>query len=420
MPKRVLFISNGHGEDLNASLVLKAFQQKYPEVEVAALPIVGEGNAYRRLNVPIIAPARSLPSGGFIYMDNRKLVADLRSGLLGLAWQQIQAARAYARRCDLIFAAGDIVPLAIARLTGCPYTAFIVSSSSYYENRVSLPFYTLQLLRSPQCQVAFTRDAFSAEQLHRRGIAKAVFAGYPIMDVLVPTVKDLGLLPHVPTIALLPGSRLPEAAHNFGLQLELAIAISHEFAPQPVQFQAALTPNMMALDAYANATLENDPKDDICTNSNQSPLQIVAAQKGWEYQDAGLLYNLQYDISVNCHCDAFSTILQKSDLAIGMAGTAVEQAVGLGKPVIQIIGRGPQFTYRFAEAQMRLLGRSVQTIGKAPATVADLLAAAQQVKRTLANAEYLQKCAQNGLERVGAAGGSTQIADIFARQLGIS
>ena len=42
-----------------------------------------------------------------------------------------------------------------------------------------------------------------------------------------------------------------------------------------------------------------------------------------------------------------------------MAGTAAEQAIGLGKPVIQIEGKGPQFTKTFAEAQRRLLGKYV-------------------------------------------------------------
>ena len=42
-----------------------------------------------------------------------------------------------------------------------------------------------------------------------------------------------------------------------------------------------------------------------------------------------------------------------------MAGTAAEQAIGLGKPVIQIEGKGPQFTKSFAEAQRLLLGKNV-------------------------------------------------------------
>jgi uncharacterized protein (TIGR03492 family) len=72
-----------------------------------------------------------------------------------------------------------------------------------------------------------------------------VFAGYPIMDVLMPTGKDLELDPALPTIALLPGSRLPEASQNLGILLDLAVAIAQEFAPQSVQFRAALVPAMM-------------------------------------------------------------------------------------------------------------------------------------------------------------------------------
>ncbi len=49
----------------------------------------------------------------------------------------------------------------------------------------------------------------------------------------------------------------------------------------------------------------------------------------------------------------------KSTFVISMAGTATEQAIGLAKPVIQIEGRGPQFTKSFADAQRRLLGKYV-------------------------------------------------------------
>ncbi|PSB53131.1 hypothetical protein C7B77_19850, partial [Chamaesiphon polymorphus CCALA 037] len=62
-PKKVLFISNGHGEDLNAAQILKALRQQQPQVEIGAMPIGGYGNAYRNLNVNIIGPTEFLPSG---------------------------------------------------------------------------------------------------------------------------------------------------------------------------------------------------------------------------------------------------------------------------------------------------------------------------------------------------------------------
>ena len=385
-PKQVLFMSNGHGEDLNASLVLQALVQTEFEITVAAMPLVGAGNAYRRLNVPIIGPTQTMPSGGIVYTSPLTLIKDLFSGLIGLTWRQLQAVRQYSRQCDLVFAAGDIVPIVCAQLTGRPYTAFSVSTSSYYEGRLRLPWITEWCLRSPRCLQIFTRDAFTAKDLQQRGIKKAVFSGYPIMDVLTPTGKDLRLQPDVAMIALLPGSRLPEALDNLALQLQLCSQIVRL---QPIQFRAALVPSITEPD-----------------------LTAIAQAQDWRYRGQG---RLEKTIAgqpywVQCYSDAFADILHQCDLAIGMAGTAVEQAVGLGKPVVQIVGAGPQFTYRFAEAQMRLLGLSVKTLGRQLATPAILQQAAEQIVEILRDAEYITACIANGKERVGDSGGSAQIA----------
>jgi uncharacterized protein (TIGR03492 family) len=397
---KILFISNGHGEDLNGSQVFKALQDLNPELELAAMPVVGEGNAYRNLGAKIIGPTQALPSGGFIYMDRWKLVEDARSGLFTLLWRQIQAIRQYSRDCQAIFATGDVVVLLLAYLTGKPYTTFIVSTSAYYEGKMRLPIFTNLLLRSKRCQTVFTRDRFTAEDLHRQGISKAIFAGYPVMDVLCPTGKDLQLLPDVPLVALLPGSRLPEAAANLKLLLDLAIATTAQFGLAQIQFRLAATPNMFAPDSQGTI-----------------PLQQVAIETGWEYATSGWLIHPPSQVKILCTADAFADILQQSDIVVGMAGTAIEQAVGLGKPVIQIPGAGPQFTYRFAEAQMRLLGLSVQTIGTQPATAANITQAAKTIYQTLTDRAYLERCQTNGLERVGTAGGATAMARIFAQNL---
>ena len=145
-------------------------------------------------------------------------------------------------------------------------------------------------------------------------------------------------------------------------------------------------------------------------------LEAIAISKGWQYQKSKLTFLTQEDpIEVICYEDAFADILQHSNLVIGMAGTAIEQAVGLGKPVITIPGEGPSFTYRFAEAQTRLLGSSVQVIGKKLANNFTLQQAAQKVKEALADQEYLQSCINNGLERMGKPGASKKIANYLAK-----
>jgi uncharacterized protein (TIGR03492 family) len=154
LEQRILFLSNGHGEDLNASLILQALRQLAPQVEVAAMPIVGTGGAYQKLQVPIIGPTQQLPSSGFNYimfgrllnpltwrqdMNPLNLVKDLGAGLLLLTWQQLRAVQRYSQTCDLLFATGDVVPILFAYLTGKPFMAFLVSTSGYYEGQTRLP-----------------------------------------------------------------------------------------------------------------------------------------------------------------------------------------------------------------------------------------------------------------------------------------
>jgi uncharacterized protein (TIGR03492 family) len=396
--QKVLFISNGHGEDLSGSLILRAMREQHPQLQIAAMPIVGQGNAYRNLGVEIIGPTGSLPSGGFINSDRMELVKDIRSGLLPLLWQQIQFIRNYSRGNTAVFAIGDIVVLLAAYLTQNPYTVFNIASSAHYENRMKFPFPADSLLKSDRCQTIFTRDKYTAEMLNAQGFSKATFVGFPAMDALELTGKDLQLLPNIPLVAFLPGSRLPEAGTNLQLLLDLAIATTPKF-PQGIQFRAAVTPNLFLPDS-----------------TGISQLQRVAEQRGWEYHSTGNLTHPQHQISVLCFCDAFADILHQCDLVVGMAGTAIEQAVGLGKPIIQIPSAGPQFTYAFAEAQMRLLGSSIQTIGTKPATPETIAEAAIALHRTLEDKEYLEHARTSGFERVGGAGGAAAMARIFAEQ----
>jgi uncharacterized protein (TIGR03492 family) len=90
--------------------------------------------------------------------------------------------------------------------------------------------------------------------------------------------------------------------------------------------------------------------------------------------------------------------------------------VGLGKPVIAVPGNCPAFTYRFAEAQNRLLGDSVQVITQ-PANSHIIKEAEEAVDRTLQDDKYLASCIKNGLETMGRSGGSIKIANYVANYL---
>lgn len=389
--KRILFISNGHGEDNHSSYVIQTLKELCPSVEIAAMPIVGEGSAYRRLNIPIIGPTQSMPSGGFTYMNRLHLIKDLQAGLMGLTWQQLQAVLKHAPQCDLIMATGDGISQSFAYLTRRPFVSFISCLSALYEGRLDLGLLLWQIFKSSRCLAVFTRDSYTAQNLYKQGITKAQFGGIPSLDTLTPTGKDLQLKPDIPMIALLPGSRLPEAVGNFKIQLQWVQEIVKVMPGHSVQFRAALVPKLA------------------------SQLEEIVKPQGWQYNDRKLTY---HDTEVLCYCDAFNDIIHNCTLVLGMAGLAVDQAVAIGKPVIQVPGLGPQFTYKFAEAQTRLLGISAQTIGTQAATPTILQEAALRVAKTLKNQDYLAACVKNGQERFGPTGASFRIARLLLTYLG--
>ncbi len=394
MPKRVLFISNGHGEDNHSAYIIRRLRELAPDVEVAAIPIVGEGGAYQKLGVPILGPTQVLPSGGFTYVNRWLLLKDIQAGLLNLTLRQLRAIRSYGPAFDLVHATGDAVGQTCAYLTGRPFISFISCLSALYEGHLQTDFVLRFVVRSPRCRAVVTRDPYTAEDLRKQGFTKVHFGGIPSLDWLLPEGKDLHLRPGVPMVALLPGSRMPEAVKNFRLQMQFVQEATQVMGDR-VQFRAALVPAVMA------------------------ELPALAMALGWQYE-SGRLHHLSAAGTLSeiwCYEDAFNDIVSTATLVMGMAGLAVDQAVAIGKPVIQIPGEGPQFNYAFAEAQERLLGRSAQTIGTGPATPETLREAAQVLQKTLADVDYLADCREYGRSRLGIPGASTRIAQLILQNL---
>jgi uncharacterized protein (TIGR03492 family) len=187
-------------------------------------------------------------------------------------------------------------------------------------------------------------------------------------------------------IGLLPGSRRPELEQNLQLLLQLM-----ELLPTtpPCSVDLALVPSL----------------DDVS-------LQRLSNRVGWRLKNGVL----QRDgaVSINVRRRAFNTVLQNSDLVIGMAGTAIEQAVGLAKPVLQVPGQGPQFTAAFAEAQRRLLGPTVFCApgesGSREALQATAELALALLDRFRKDQGFQQQCRVEAKRRLGEAGGGPRMA----------
>lgn len=399
---RLLALSNGHGEDEVAVRVLRQICQICPDWDVQALPIVGKGSAYEQAGIEIYGPTQgAMPSGGFIYMNQKEFLRDLRSGLPSLTWSQLQACRRWAKKDGCILAVGDIVPLLFARWSGAPFS-FIGTAKSEYYLRSELPNpspkrspltqwldcvylpWERWLMQHHQCKAVFPRDHLTSTLLKQWPIP--VFdLGNPMLDDLDPqSILTSDLLPQKShKILLMPGSRLPEAYGNWQLIVESITPL------------AQAQENLLFIGA-------------IASQLDLTQLCQIAASAGWNVDDQQSELSVPHrwlaleNVQMLLVQRAFSDSLHLADMAIAMAGTATEQCVGLGKPVITIPGAGPQFTWAFAEAQSRLLGPSIQllqSLGAVSARVKLLLQALPQPK-------YVQ----NGQQRMGRPGASIRIA----------
>ncbi|NJK62792.1 MAG: hypothetical protein HC921_09000, partial [Synechococcaceae cyanobacterium SM2_3_1] len=166
-----------------------------------------------------------------------------------------------------------------------------------------------------------------------------------------------------PSVLLLPGSRPPEAYANWSLIMQVIQQL-----PEEIELVAAISP-----------TLE---------------LPRLQAQ-------------IPAGLSVHLRVADFAWCVQRTMVALAMAGTATEQCVGLGKPVVTMPGKGPQFTPAFAEAQTRLLGSSIflRTVDTAAATLLDL------IQRMRSDPAFTTQLQEHGLKRMGVPGAADRIAN---------
>ena len=428
---KLLCISNGHGEDVIALRILSALRRHQPQIEISALPISGEGRPYQGADIPIIGPTRVLPSGGFLNREAAQLARDVEQGLISLTRSQLSAIKNWSAAGDFVLAVGDIVPLIFAHRSGLPY-AFVGTAKSEYWLRdetgklprssasskwqrfegwsgsVYLPW-ERWLMARPRCRAVFVRDAFTAKTLQPLGVA-AHYEGNPMMDGLESAGKLVELLQPlrspiatsessdkaratalyvsqqrrstIPlTVALITGSRPPEAYENWANILAAIPSLLETFRYRTLIFLSAIAPSL---------SLER--------------LQAALANAGWtEEGDRSYPTYKKQNATLLLVGDAYSDCLQEAQIAIATAGTATEQFVGLGKPAVTLPGSGPQFTTAFATVQAKMLGASIQMVTR-PEEVGPV------ISRIISDPDRLQTIDQNGKHRMGEPGAGERIA----------
>ncbi|MBD2346561.1 lipid-A-disaccharide synthase-related protein [Anabaena subtropica] len=436
---QLLVLSNGHGEDVIAVRVLQELCQQANPPDIYALPLVGEGRAYQSLNIPLIGAVRTMPSGGFVYMDGRQLVRDVRGGLVQLTWSQIQAMRRWVSsqkklgNKNAVLAVGDIVPLLFAYISGANYAFVGTAKSEYYvrdevgllarkskaarwENFSGSIYHPWErwLMSRRRCRAVFPRDGLTTQMLQNWPIP-AFDVGNPMMDGLEPRVSPQLFymanaryqeMDRALVITLLPGSRPPEAYKNWEVIMIAVSALMGSF-----QERDTFLPHSGSV-AFVGA---------IAPGLDLSILAQTVQSQGWRphadsplpLQDANALIFKQRNAYLVLTQQSYNECLHWGDVAIAMAGTATEQFIGLGKPAIAIPGEGPQYNPGFAEAQSRLLGLSLILVEE-PAQVA------QVVRSLFTNPDSLHIIRENGVRRMGKPGAARRIAECLMGKFGTS
>jgi uncharacterized protein (TIGR03492 family) len=396
MPKKVLFVSNGHGEDTIGARLAQEFLALRPDLQLEAVPIVGAGMPYERLGIPVLGPRWSPPSGGFTFTSLPRFLEDWRDGMRQHTHQQHWAVRR--AKADVVVVVGDVYALGVTKLFAFKEAKPLVFQvqplvSRYYQdgmsatdrierlNRVTVDSFTapeLFLMRRMVRHV-FARDARTAAWLHELGVPHASFLGNLMMDCLEPELDLSPILePHQPILALLPGTR---DDHLYSLPKMLEVA--------------ALLPEFQTLAALPKL----HPNLELST--------------GWGWKEAQAVDNLASVFKVAEHSSglrvpilsgAFAALLHHANVVLGTSGTGNEQAVGLGKPVVSFATWGPQYTTNFAKAQQRLLGAGLVFVDKP----VDNFQLAEAVRQAAKNPEAARVA---GLERMGKSGGAKRVAE---------
>jgi uncharacterized protein (TIGR03492 family) len=395
---KLLSLSNGHGEDVIAAKILQELQQQCATAEIVALPIVGQGQAYRNVAIPIWGEVKTMPSGGF-NQDGQQLWRDVQGGFLQLSIDQWQAVKRWAAVGGKILAVGDIVPILMARYSGAAYSFVGTAKSEYYlvdsnqqpllhrqkslETRSGSIYFPWErwLMRHPNCRGVFPRDRITTEKLNKLQIS-AWDLGNPMMDGLQQGREVSGLLDTELDlrVTLLPGSRPPEAYRNW----QMLVAGLENLGK---------VLNSRRIEAIAGITLSLDLAE---LQKNLQTWQF------WGFGEWGSTWQLN-NIKLHLAVDQYSHCLAWGDVGLAMAGTATEQFVGLGKPALVLPGKGPQFTQLFAERQCDLLGESVIFVPD-PASIGVV------VSSLLGDTHKLSSIAANGRLRMGEAGAAARIA----------
>jgi len=382
----ILLVSNGYGEAAICGYLARAIAERSPHAVLEHLRLVGQtpDGAWP----PGVGPQREMPSGGLVtYGNARNLLRDVRSGLVSLSLRQYGFLRTQRAR-DAIVAVGDVYCLAVCLAFARRPTAFVATAKSEYVAGHS----RFEALIARRAAVTFARDEPTAVALERRGV-RAQWVGNAMMDGLAP--PQPGSLPvrdDAVRFAVLPGSRR-DAAANAGAAIRRLRKIARVLAERGESVQAFVSIAESASERDVAHAIEREGVE-LSSRSGDADVSLGTAPEP--------------NLEVMLVRGRFAELLAASQTVLGQAGTANEQAAGLGLPIIAASDPGvpPERVGWYRRRQQRLLGNALLVLPD------DDEAFVSGVVQVLDDAERRNRMAAAGKQRMGEPGAAAKIADI--------
>lgn len=387
---KILLVSNGHAEDLAAAEIGARLLKLRPEVEIVALPLVGLGRAYEKKGLASLGLKKLLPSGGFAKEGLFHFLKDLRAGWFSTFRRQIKLLKA--QQPDLVVAVGDAYVVALCGLFVKKPLLFIDGPKSV---KIAGYWPLEKWLMRKFCETIIVQDQATADHLTGEGFP-AKFLGTWVMDYVPVTGEDFGLDKSKKVIGILPGTR-DEAYKNLGLILEVI---------EKMAAQANKQEKFVGL---------------VASTLDRARLAKKMTEIGWRMYEplpadlkrgiTGMLTSPR-GTAVYLAEGKFGDVCVRSDLIIGLAGIANEQAVAFGKPAVCFPGSGAQTTLRRWQEIQKITGQSMAILSGNAETKA---AAIWQILRDPAK---MAEMARIGKESKPDWGGTERIVKLVLEKLG--
>jgi uncharacterized protein (TIGR03492 family) len=362
--QRVLFIANGNGEDSIAAEIIR----KLPKaISVEAYPMVGSGAAYEAL-CPLVGPRAQVPSEGWRHTAG-SVSRDLKGGMLASVGPAIKFLRSIRGRYDRVVVVGDGVGPLLCWLAGLQIDIYLDVFKSGYAHTYGI---IERFIIGRAAKTVFCRDHMLATTLrHAKIDGRSV--GNVMLDCVPHGAYDFHKRrAHHLAVTLLPGSRAT-TAYSLKMQVDALKLLPPQLVPDVfVAIAKGIDPQRLA--TATGLTYKSG-------DSNESADRGTLTGKG-------LTLHLAHGVLGN--------LIEVSDVVLSQAGTATQQALGLGTPVITF-NRADNRAKRMADEQA-LMGEARILTAETPQALVEALG------RLLADPNERVRLGDIGRQRLGGAG----------------